>query len=225
MFAVYFPGATGYSQTHFHAAGLADLLDDVAPSFSDVMPGPDGGKGVAASWIGRPILAGEFEWTSVRRGAFWLGKGAGLKLSPDHFARQRRQLGADVTLADGQQWHFPIARQLPCVLGLDDAGNLTSEIVPLYRKFWDEAWQTTEWFLPDDSGVCHVDFKACFEFVCLALSINYRVNRDVASWLKLVRSDVCWPVAEVVTDGLWSSGAQKKTPADAVPSTSAGNGG
>lgn len=227
MFAIYFPGKTGATVDHFREAGLQELLDDVSPSFTDLSPGPDGAPGLAATWSPGPIVSPALEWTPRRGGKFWFGKTSGEKLAPADLARRERQLGADVTLADGQAWHIPIARQLPQLLGLDDDGRLKPQILPLYQDFWELAWQATDWFRADDHGMCWVDFRACFDFVVRALSINYRVNGDVATWLALVRSDSCWPVAEAVTDGLWGL-AQKKTPnvadtaANGEPPTSAG---
>jgi len=222
MFAIYFPQKTGCNVQHFHDAGLADLLDDVVPAFTDFQPGPDGLQGIAASWAGRPITCGEFEWTKCRGGKFWLGKLANEKPKPEWFARADVQLGADVTFADGQEWHVPIARQLPQLLGLDDAGNLTKKLLPQYQRFWDEAFKTLKWFESNESRVMHYDQREMFDFVSLALSINYRLNPDVASWLGLIRNDVGWSVAGVVTEWEGLERAQKKTESAGSPTSAGG---
>lgn len=219
MFAVYFPGKSGADPKHFVEAGLGELLDDVSPSFADLQPGPDGGQGLAATWAPGPIIPSALEWT--RAGEVHFGKSAGQKARPEEFARRQQHYGADVLLADGELWHIPIARQLPQLLGLDDSGRWVGRVDPRYQKFWEAAWTALDWFAPDESGSCSVDFQAGAEFICQALAINYRLNRRVASWLGLVRSDLFWPVARAVTDFDQLLSAQKKTAA-AGPSSSAG---
>src|SRR5690348_2879113 len=89
MFAVYFPQKTGYTDQHFRDAGLADLLDDVPPTFGDfLMAGPDGGRGVFGTWSKDQVTGpDQFEWTKCRGGKFWLGKLAGEKPTPEWFLR------------------------------------------------------------------------------------------------------------------------------------------
>lgn len=219
MFAIYFPGKTGASLKHFHDVGLGDLLDgdaDRAPSFVDFLPGPDGKPGVAATWMQRAIIQGEFDWTPCRKDLFWLGKVAGEIPKPEWFARGEGgappHLGQDVKMGDGQEWHIPTARQLPHLLGLDDEGNLTRKLLPHYKRFWEAAEKTVAWFELGDGNLMHIGSpREIFDFVSLALSINYRVNADVASWLGLVRDDIGWTVAGVVTEWRGLLEAQKKT--------------
>jgi hypothetical protein len=233
MFAIYFPGKTGYTDQHLKDAGLGDLLDDVAPSFTDFLPGPDGGPGIAATWFKeRPITVGDFEWSKCQRSEvggqkseFWFGRLLGEKPRPEWFARARQQLGSDVAMADGQKWHIPIARQLPQLLQLDGQGEWRPTIAASYKQFWDEAWDALNWLVPGDDGKCRVDFRVGAEFVAHALSINYRVNRDVASWLGLIRSDLFFEMARAVTEFDQLLEAQKKTAANAGVRTSAGAGG
>lgn len=223
MFAIYFPGKTGATVEHFRAADLHDLLDDDSPSFADLAPGPDGGHGMAATWSPGPIIPAAIDWT--KSGGVWLGKTAEQKLAPADFQRRQLHYGADVRMADGHEWHIPIARQLPHLLALDDAGRWVGRVDARYQRFWDAAWAALDWFAPDSSGTCAVDFQAGAEFVALALSINYRVNARVSSWLGLIRSDLFWPVARAATDfDSLIAAQQKKTPEAAAAglSTSAG---
>lgn len=213
MFAIYFPGATGSNLDHFHRAGLSDLLGadaDAAPSFTDFDFGPDGAHGVAASWAGRPILPGEFEWTKCRKGSFWLGKLGGEKPKPEWFERKTLHDGEKLTLGDGQEWVVPVARQLPHLIGLDDNGQVTRTLLPQYKRFWEAAEKTLGWFEEDERGGWSVPLREILEFTALALSINYRVNPDVCSWLGLVRDDLAWRMAGIVTDWEGLRRARKK---------------
>lgn len=224
MFSIYFPGAAGYSDDHLRGAGLGDLLDDVAPSWHDFLPGPDGGAGVACAWATRPILSGEFEWQKQPAG-YWLGKAAGETPRPAWFARARQQLGADVVLADGHAWQIPIARQLPEILRLDAGGQWRGAVAPAYKAFYDLAWKALDWFVADASGTMWVSYQDGADFIAQALAVNYRITRELASWLGLIRSDLFWPVARVVTEfDELLAGAQKKIAA-AGPLTSAGGAG
>jgi hypothetical protein len=234
MFAIFFPGKTGYTEQHLKDAELGDLLDDVKPAFGDLIPGPDGGPGVYATWS-QELLTGreQLEWTKCQRSEvggqrseFWLGRLAGEKPQPEWFARARQQLGEDVVMADGQKWHIPIARQLPQILQLDDGGQWRGTVAPSYKSFYDTTWSTLDWF-KSVNGICRVSYSAGADFVALALSINYRVNRDVASWLGLIRSDLFLPVAKVVTEFEELMAALEKKTGAAVgaggPATSAGD--
>ena len=217
MFAIYLPGLSGYDPQHLTRAGLGDLLDDVAPSFGEFSQGPDGARGLCATWDKRPLTGpDQVDWTRLRGGKFWLGKLKGEQPKPEWFARERQHLGKDVVLADGHKWHVPIARQLPRVIGLDDEGKLTGKIVPRYESFWEKAWATTAWWRPNDAGETTVSWQAGFEFACLALSINYRVNPDVCGWLGLISSDLLFPIADAVTEISDAFELQKKT--DSYPS-------
>ncbi|HWB13348.1 MAG TPA: hypothetical protein VG826_29250 [Pirellulales bacterium] len=199
-FAIYFPHKTGANLQHFHEAALSDLLDDVSPEWMHFERGPDNLPGVAAHWLKRPILHEDFDWTRIGpSGAprFFLGLGDGW--SPASFARAHQQLGKDLTFADGHAWHVPLARQLPSVLQLDEGGRWQGKIAPAYQSFWDQSWEALRWFSPDAEGMCSIDYQAGADFVSLALSVNYRVNRDIVSRLGLIRSDLLFRVVEVVT--------------------------
>ena len=215
MFCVYFPGKTGYSDQHFRDAGLGDLLDETVPTFGDFLPGPDGAPGVFGTWSKEQVTGPQqFEWKGfgVQGSGFryYLGKAAG-EPKPEWFARANQQVGRDVTMADGQRWHIPTARQLPALLGLDDQDRLTSTVLPQYRAFFEAAYEAVKWFQPDDQGRVKVSYRAGFDFVCLALSINYRINPRIASWLGLVHTDSFFEVADVAAGVTDFFEAQKKT--------------
>lgn len=225
---IYLPGRQGASPSLLAAAGLGELLDGgAAPSFLslDAPRGPDGAGGVVAYWgAGLPDVA-EYVFApgkGAARDKFWLGKPKEGRLAPEALARDKRQLGADVRLADGQIWHVPVARQLPQLLGLDDDGRWTGIVVEQYRTFYEDAWRALDWLAPDEQGVVRVDPQLAADFASRALSINYRVNRDVAAFLGLLTSDAIFDVAWAVVE-YSALAAQKKTAAaDATPTSPAG---
>ncbi len=236
MFAIYLPGRTGANPEHLRAVGLGDLLspDDASPDFTDLIPGPDNAAGIAAHW-GGAVTAGAFEWTKSPRGEFWFGRpkqGDRLQvtgdsrqkpsasspavtcpLSPVTFLRRRQLRGIPVTLADGQAWTIASAQQLPCVLGLDAEGQWTGKTDPTYQAYYDACWGFWESL---EVGNATVSWAKGADFAALALSINYRVNRDVAAWQGLLRDDVLWDVAKAAVEfDRFQAILQKKTAAAA----------
>ena len=192
-------------------------------------PGGAGTAGAAASEVISPGAACPVpvEGRAPSPARFWLGRPREDRLTPADLARPKLQLGADVVLADGHVWHVPIARQLPQLLGLNDAGEWTGVVVPQYRAFYDAAWAALDWLAPDETGVCRVDAQQGADFAAAALSINYRINRDVASFLGLLTSESIFEVSRAVIefDAIVAAGAaaQKKTAAASdTPASAAG---
>lgn len=203
---IYLPGKQGASRELLEDAALGELLDSgSAPSCMSIDPpkGPDGCGGVVAFWgQGLPAIDDYvFEpGKGSNRQKFWLGKPKGAKLAPAELAREKMMIGAEVLLADSQAWLVPIARQLPELLGLGDDGRWSGVVLPQYREFYDAAWRALEWLTPGEDGLCKADAQIAADFACRALSINYRVNRDVASFLGLLTSDTVFEVARAAVE-------------------------
>lgn len=241
-FLIYIPGARGAAPEHLAKVGLADLAGDAAPACKDVLErGPDGGRGVVCWWddpahpdrtprggvfldAQRWAPAKAFPEKSLAAGRFWLGCEKKEKPRPADLERRQLQPGADVRLADGQLWHVPIAWQLPQLLGLADDGRVASRPVAKYRGFWDAAWRAMDWFRPNSAGKCSIDFEPGYDFCCQALSINYRVNRDVADFLGLIDTDALFAIPKAVVELEMLVEAEKKT-GPATPATAAGGAG
>lgn len=229
---IYLPGRPSAQAADLAAVGLGDLLDSSAVSAFTVDRGPDGGGGSIAYW-GDEIPSIDdytFERAKGRKegAGCWLGKPKQGQLGPAHLARKKQQIGADVLLADGQAWSVPIARQLPLLLGMDDSGAWTGVVAPQYRAFYEAAWSALEWLAPGGDNLRRVDAQAGADFAASALSINYRVNRDVIALLGLLTSELIFEIAEAAVEfaaivAATDAAQQKKTESDpASPPSDAG---
>ena len=233
MFAVYLPGRTGANPKHLADVGLGELLapGDDAPMFTDLSQGPDGAHGMAVHWDA--ALPPAIDWQPAARRKepraevlFWFGRTPDVALGPAHFARKRQLRGTPVTLADGNAWLVPIARQVPQTLGMRADGAWEGETLPQYVPFFDACWKFWETMTaPEDTVISWVD--AC-AFIAMALSINYRVNADVIGWLRLVRTDRLFDVhmaaieSELLSEALQQKKSDPPGSAGGSPSTAAG---
>ena len=213
MFAIYLPGKTGANPEHLAGVGLGDLLapDDHAPSYTSLHPGPDGGAGVAVHWGGSMARSADFEWTKNPRGNFWFGRSG--QLGPADFARRRQLDGRAVIMGDAQEWTIATARQLPQFLSFTSTGKVSANLVPQFKRYYEACWAF--WNLvstPDADQRVTIKWADAAVFIGLALSINYRVNVDVAAWLELMRTDRLFEVPEAACElDLITAALQKKT--------------
>jgi hypothetical protein len=216
---IYLPGRPSAQAADLAAVGLGDLLDAAAVSAFTVDRGPDGGGGSVAYWGDEMPSLDDYTFEPAKgrkEGApCWLGKPKEGKLGPADLARKKQQLGADVLLADGQAWCVPIARQLPLLLGLDDSGAWTGVVAPQYRAFYEAAWSALEWLAPGADNLRRVDAQAGADFAASALSINYRVNRDVIALLGLLTTELIFEIAEAAVEFAAIVDAQQKKTAEA----------
>lgn len=240
-YQVYIPGARGASPQLLLDVGLGELCDAAGcPEFIDVDGGgPDEGHGACAYWTDweRPDMAprppgvhlDRQTWQPARprpdgsgAGRFWLGCENARPVTPPDVQRSRSFDGEAIELADGQRWRIPKARLLPHTMELDERGQLAAQPEPRFAEYcrqsalalgqimaWSAAGQADQ--LPE--GWTNL---AAFDFCCLALSINYRVNRDLIAWLRLLTtSNMPWVIAasfELTERAVLA--AQKKTAAN-----------
>lgn len=150
---------------------------------------------------------------------------------PDDLARAKQISGELTTLADGNRWLLPIAKQytedgyavnLPVCFGLnEETGDwITDSVVPQYRAIWNHANQYLNARL---SAVVDEDGKATWtipdgeKLVEDALQTNYRVSiREIAS-LGLLVSGIFQLVGEVLIDSHGWGELKKKAEADTGP--------
>ena len=212
---IYLPGRRGADPRMLREVGLGSLLadGDSGPSFADVLEnGPDGGAGVLLFWDNPltpdrtpRLTVADNTWQPAKRsgtlpgGRFWLGQETGGIVRPCDLERRTMQPGGDVILEDGQAWHVPVARQLPRVLGLDDLGNVSGRVRDEYKAFFDAAWASIERFQLGEGGL-QIPYDDGFDFCALALSINYRVNRDVADFLGIIGTAALFEIPKVVCE-------------------------
>lgn len=212
-YLVYFPGKCGTTEEHLRAAGLGGLVGEPGCQFTDAA-GPDGGRGVIATWVDprRPHLSPEpvyrseeQDWAASKGpdgepdGRCWFGRLKGLPVEPESLRRKARHAGEDVILEDEQAWHVPIARQLPHVLGIGKP-----RISERYRPFFEATEQAVErWMLVKDDAVqWRMSWSEGFAFAAAALAINYRINADVLDFLGLVTNEHLVSIVETAAEGL-----------------------
>ncbi len=195
---IYLPGRNQQSPDHLSAVGLAELQTDDKPSQHQIGIGPDGGSGTLLWWerpdridrvpIRKCYDAETQTWHKRRRGAVWYGWEIDNPPGPLCVERRTPLPGFPVVLGDGYEWIVPSVQQLPAVLGIDDDGKLTREVVAAYQGYYRQAWEALNWF---DAAYSSGDvlFDDAFRFAVQALSINYRVNADLCTLLGLLRTD------------------------------------
>lgn len=214
---IYIPGRHGQNPEMLRDVGLGALLtsDDSGPSFAAVINnGPDGGAGALAFWdalsqdrVPRPTINKESQvWQAAKpcgdlqAGRFWLGYEKSRPPTPECLSRRHQHPGEAVTLNDGNEWLIPVARQLPRVLGLDESGNVGSRVDDSYREFFEQAYAIFDLFDLTGDGNATLPHKDGYEFASLALSINYRVNRDVCDFLGLIGTKSLFDIPKVVCE-------------------------
>lgn len=186
----------------FLAVDRPDVHNARPVAFSDITAnGPDGGQGVIYT-IEHPT--GEFtptknllllEWQpaapdqekSLAAGRFWLGRVKGQPVEPASLARPNLHDSEVVTMADGQEWHIPIAKKMPMNHGLDANGNFSRVPKPQHVTYFEQCERFFNHFMvaaDDDKGT--ITIRDGNAFVAGALALNYLVNRDVIAWLGLL---------------------------------------
>lgn len=197
-FLVFLPGLSspGAVPERLRTVGLVGLSADT-PLFANIQHGPTGQPGGLCWWDDprRPDTTPTtnvalHDWQAAKpdgefpAGRFWLGREKGRPVRPSDLQRPVVHAGHAVRLADGQEWTIPVARQLPQLLGLNDAGDFARRPRPEYAEFWRDAERAlSEWCFGEG-----IPYAAGWEFCCKALGLNYRVDRAICDWLGLFDS-------------------------------------
>jgi len=249
-YLLYLPGVKTGSDDAYARLGLYDLVKDGGPLAAHGA-GPDGGHGLLAGWgtIEEPpdltwremgqtwksvggrqtAVGGEEESPSAYRlpsTAYWLGKSDTKPVEPRTIARATQKRGIWVELADGQRWLVPVARQLPHLWGIDDAGEPCRTPANGYAEFCATSRRVYEAFMAppkgdssgDGNSIVFTDADA-WRYLCTALALNYHLNPAVVSFLGLIddASFVRVMAATIEFDLLREVEEQKKTDAPPIP--------
>lgn len=246
-YILYFPAKQGANRQHLIDAGLGDLLADGDPMFGDQAGGgPDNGGGLLAWWDcptdpsrnPRPLFdLPNQTWLKgvtadgTETDAYWLGWWNNAPVRPIDIARRKQYDGRELELGDGQTWLLPVARQLPHLLGLGGKRR----IKPQYREFFEATMADVDRWLrvttvPDgESSVSwSLNDADALVFAARALAMNYRVTAPICDLLGLVSTECVAAIVQAVAAGEWFERAaaldeaQKKTPLQVMPTTSAG---
>ena len=135
-------------------------------------------------------------WRKRAKGAYWVGWEKASPPCPESLVRPKQLAGELVTLSDGRQWLIPTARQLPCILGIDDEGNNESRLKPRYAEFYAQAEKALKEWCFGDGGMPFFEGR---DLCVRALALNYRINLDVADALNLIGTDNLWDVVAAIT--------------------------
>jgi len=216
----------GVSREDLERFGLAGVSGGMGPQSISTSKGPSGQGGVLLSFskeTPRPSTARE--WRKAVRGDFWLGFDPEDPPGPEDLARPRQVAGHLVTMRGGGQWMIPVARSfpigtaLPQIIVLDESGKVTTETVPEYvdvsRKA-ERIWSALSQALADCAerraageedaqALWSISLQERFEIAVEALSVNYRVEADEVSLLKIMEDAhqdqilhalIDWPTVE-----------------------------
>jgi len=204
-FLYFIPNATAVNESAVRSLALAGL-DPKHYRQGQVDDGPGGTSGVMLNQSADEIRIGyrpdAQTWYPHRTADdgpvdYWLGMENDRRPGPDDLARDTIIPGYGVQLADGAEWHCPIARYhgidippdtLPQSYGLDDAGRPAKVVVGRYAALWDmatEAWKkvvaemqrANDQADPDGEPVAvQLTFDDMFGIAVDALAANYMIG-------------------------------------------------
>lgn len=209
-----------------HRSALADLgigeLDDVSVDvYTQDGAGPDGQRGVLFYFqrADEPLSTPRPDtWLPLAKlgdreaGRAFVGYVASDPPTAKSLARGTMQPGEWMKLG-ADNWHIPVARQLPRSLAMNPDRSISSQIHARFADFFTKAYKSLDWFAVDEDGKCRASFAEAWEFACEALAINYRIVPELVSALGLIDSDKLFEIPRIVAefDALADALAQKKT--------------
>lgn len=213
-YLLFFPDQHGTATAYMHQVGLGSLLADGSPMFTEAHQGPDGRPG-AVCWWDNPLRPESTpsqgycpktqDWEPCKpcgelaAGRFWLGRERERLPGPRDLERRRMLDGIPVQLEDGNEWIAPVAKRVPVIFGMDDAGKLAVHPKRQFFAFHSAAMKAREeWVLTENSTVPYLDGM---RFAVDCLSQNYRLNWDIVSWLGLLGDDSMCDVILAVCTG------------------------
>lgn len=227
--------------------GLAYLVDGEDASrriLHRQCRGPQGIDGLivgsAANWQPEEVKNGDhLEWVKFPK-AFaecqaWLGWLKGQPMpGPDDLARAKQISGELHSLADGNRWMIPIAKQftedngfvsnLPMAYGLDeDTGDwIIDSVVPQYRAIWKHA---TDYLASMMEGIANPNAEGNVSWtipdgeklVVDAMQVNYRVSARELATLGVLVSGISQLIADTLIDSTGWVELKKKAVAGIGP--------
>lgn len=235
MFALYLPSRHVSSPAVLRELGAEWALDpSVSPMFVAVIEGgPDGGGGTLvyfdppqAGQINRVDLSAQ-EWqpaapdVDLAAGRYWLGVWKDKKPSPEDLQRQTIVDGAPLRLCDDKHWTIPVSEFAPkrLTLNRETGGEGAQQVLPRYRRFIEQTNAMFRHLVGDEfqgklAETLRVVIPGGLVYSADALSINYRVNRDLVDMLGLVGEWEAIQIAGITTglDLVEVAEAQKKRP-------------
>ena len=245
MFGLYIPKRRIASPDALRDLGADWALDSsVTPMFADVIQdGPDGGGGTFVHFDGRGRFAPNHlatinldaqDWLpaapegELAAGRYWLGVWRKQKPGPEDLQRATVNDGPPLALRDGRHWVIPIADYLPKLMTINrQTGDEELRPLPEHLSFVEKTNELFRLLMSDDF---HRELEETFRVViprglsyaAEALSVNYRVNRDLVDMLGLIGEFEAVQIAGIATGVdlvATANAAQKKTPLRAMRSS------
>lgn len=213
-FAIYIPGDGKIDEQKLRDVGLPLLA--AGCSGIPTTSGPDGKPGVVFSWPTNDprstiaYLPDNQTWipatVSDDRPAnrYWVGFTNNAPPTPGDLAWGQQFSGSEVKLGDGNMWLIPEAGMLTKSCRLNDDGSWGYYVAQKFQAYWDESCQ---WFqlltgaMLDGEDRLSVPASCC-DYLCRALSINYRLTPEVVSHLSLFNTNTIIPALSVTVSGI-----------------------
>lgn len=174
------------------------LADHVAGAFSlAVADGPDNKGGTLFAWqpnngaVRLHYRADEQDWIpAVPRydqpaERYWLGFWRDSPVTPRDILRPRTTPGTELAIGE-HSWRIPSAEMLPAVAAFMPDGEWATEVEPAYREYWSAVESLRLTLL---AGREEMELAEMFEFCLQALSVNYRLAREVLGHLQVLSTE------------------------------------
>ena len=204
-YSIFIPNIKGAAPEHLEKVGLGDLLREGEPSPTAVecFRGPDNLAGMVFGWpigAGKSVPLGHYpniKWTPNHDSKFWLGVDPEDPPQPIDLIRKVTIIGSQVTLGDGFTWNMPTLSRLPSSYALGSDGELTQTVKAEFKRLHDSSLSVVTEILrqfdmvelirekkPElDQYAIQVSVDDGLKLVAAALSINYRINFEIAIML------------------------------------------
>lgn len=203
-YLLFLPDKTGPSRQNLISLGLGDLLltgDDIH-AWSDLDGrGPGDVRGQIVTWNDAPVYQPDQQtWRQAANGLYWFGTWNGKPTKPEDIQRRRPVAGLTQALKDGRDWQLPNVVNLPCTFDLDPSGEPVRVAAAPYSEFAAEcAWAASAVVDAIENRI-EPDWKRIFKFAVSCLSVNYRVNAQIAVFLGLLDDSLIHTIAAKCTD-------------------------
>ena len=227
-YLLFLPNKRGPSRQNLSDVGLGDLLltGDDPHAWSDLDghgPGETPG-GQIVTWNDPPVYQPTQQtWRQSKSGQYWFGTWNGKPTKPQDIQRRHPIKGLMQTLLDGQDWQLPNVTQLPSVFDLDAKGEPVRVATAPYSAFADEClWVCDAVITAIETGIEPDDWKRIFKFAVWCLTVNYRVNAQIAVWLGLLDDTLIHTIAAKATDAARIRDVIEELKKKDVASTAAG---
>lgn len=239
-FLYFLPGEQNYRPAQLVEYGLTHIVDAGDTILHrQVVRGPENRPGVVigarASWSDADV-----KWSDGLRHrpfpAMYADKQAlccwvdGELPGPADLARAKQLVGQHLTLADGNAWLIPHARQYsngmyrettPRTIDVDDQTGefISGEVIPQYQAIWNHAEQYMKLMLAtaeeiEDGEFRDIEFHHPLQLIVDSIAANYRVSARELGVLQIVDDQMYHAVASVLVDLAGMAQIQKKTGSD-----------